>query len=398
MKILLITDHHSLQGGGAEKQFFILKELLKNQSDITVFSLGFGQKASHGDDFFVLRETPSKALRQVWRMFVNPVKYLQLRALIHQIDPDVIHLHNIKKYTPSLLKAIKGYPSLQTIHDFSPICPTQWNVHKNLEPCKTGFSLRCFLQHRRTYNIVSYFALLFSFYRMRKDLKKSVSQFMTPSPLLADYLTKHRFSNASHIFPFHTKQLASNKEPKHGHFLFLGQLEKQKGIHFLLHEFYLATQKNNQLILTIAGNGSEKNNLKEKIKQLGLEKNVRMIDWCNNPSELYQQCAAVIFPSIGLESFGLVMLEAMTHGRAVIGSNRGPTPWLVEHEKTGLLFDPLKEGNLSSCMLKLSDHESSLAKTLGENGWKKSQEFADNNTILFQTMEKYHSSIKDFKK
>src|SRR5689334_11479181 len=121
MKILLLTDHHSPQGGGAEKQFFALKELLKNQPDITVYSLGFGLKKAQGDDFIVLKETSSKMLRQLWRMFTNPVKYLQLRQCIKKINPDIIHLHNIKKYTPALLKAIKGYPAIQTVHDFSPI-------------------------------------------------------------------------------------------------------------------------------------------------------------------------------------------------------------------------------------------------------------------------------------
>src|SRR5579862_4716238 len=158
MKILLITDHHSPQGGGAEKQFFALKELLKNQPDITVWSLGFGPQATSGDDFIVLKETRSKALRQLWRMLVHPIKYWQLRHWIKKINPDLIHLHNIKKYTPALLKAVQDRPTIQTVHDFSPICPTQWNVHKNLTPCKTGFSLRCFWQHRREYRLISYLA------------------------------------------------------------------------------------------------------------------------------------------------------------------------------------------------------------------------------------------------
>lgn len=68
MKILLITDNHSPHGGGAERYFFTLKNELKQQKGITVSSLGFGLRKSEGDDFVVLKETPSKAIRQFWRM------------------------------------------------------------------------------------------------------------------------------------------------------------------------------------------------------------------------------------------------------------------------------------------------------------------------------------------
>lgn len=391
MKILLITDHHSPNAGGAEKQFFQLKELLKNQPDTTVWSLGFGPKTIQGEDFIILKETRSKAMRQWWRMFVNPVKLLQLRHWIKKLNPDVIHLHNIKKYTPSLLKAIRGYPTLQTVHDFSPICPTQWNLHKNLQPCPTGFSWRCFWQHRRDYNVISYFALVFSFLRMRKLLKKSVNQFSAPSPLLTEYLIKNKFSSAEIIFPFQSRSSNTPQKPTEvGHFLFLGQLEKQKGVDILLKEFHLAVQKNNRLKLTIAGNGSQKNELLKKIKEWHLENHVQLIQWCNNPSELYQQCSAVIFPSMGLESFGLVITEAMSHARPVLGTRRGPTPWLVDHEKTGLLFDPLVTGDLAQQMLNLTDN---LANQYGNAAFKKWNEFPQDPALLHETIRKYEKCI-----
>lgn len=393
MKILLITDHHSPQGGGAEKQFFTLKELLKKQTNLTVYSLGFSSQKVQGDDFIVLKETSSKILRQIWRMFINPIKYLQLRQCIKKINPDVIHLHNIKKYTPTLLKAIQDYPAIQTVHDFSLICPTQWNIHKNGQPCKTGFSLHCFWQHRREYGTLAYLALVFSFLRMRRLVKKSVHHFIAPSPVLAHYLEKQQFQKTQFIFPFLSENSSINqKKSQQGHFLYLGQLEQQKGIHFLLDEFYLAMQKNNFLRLTIAGRGSQKNNLKEKIKRWHLEDKVRLIDWCNDPKELYEQCCAVIFPSIGLESFGLVITEAMAHARPVIGSNRGPTAWLVEHEKTGLLFDPLLKGDLAAKMLELSYYPLTLLHALGKNAAEKFSTFSHNVDTLKEIIAIYSAS------
>jgi glycosyltransferase involved in cell wall biosynthesis len=387
MKILLITDNHTPHGGGAEKQFFILKELLKNHADTTVFSLGFGTQASKGSDFIVFKETHSKALRQLWRMFFNPVKYWQLRRTIKKINPTVIHLHNIKKYTPALLYAVQGYPTLQTVHDFSPLCPTQWNVHTDLQPCARGISLKCLLQHRRNYTFISYMALLYSFIRLRTLLKKSVMHFIAPSPLLENYLKKNQFKNTSCILPFMLKEKICHNLPKN-HFLYIGQLEQQKGVSLLLNEFKHALQKNKNLTLILAGSGSQENLLKEQVKYWNLEDKIHFIGWIENPDALYRQCSALIFPSIGMESFGLVITEAMAHARPVIGSHRGPTAWLVDHNKTGLLFDPLKPGELANAILTLADNPL-LIETLGKNAHEKSKKFPENVTILNQHITLY---------
>src|SRR5690349_18797859 len=102
MKVLLITDNHTREGGGAEKHFFTLKQALKNYSGIQVTSLGFGSCVHPQKDERVLSETSFKAFRQLWRLFLNPLKYWQIRTAINQIRPDIIHIHNLKKYTPSL--------------------------------------------------------------------------------------------------------------------------------------------------------------------------------------------------------------------------------------------------------------------------------------------------------
>src|SRR5687768_4733870 len=127
MRILLITDNHT-PSGGAEHYFFDLKNRLKNLSGFEIFSLGFGPKEEKGADFLVLKSLNSNMSKFIWRILFHPFIYLKLRNYIRKIKPDVIHLHNTKQYTISLLKAIKPYPVVQTIHDYSYICPTAQNI------------------------------------------------------------------------------------------------------------------------------------------------------------------------------------------------------------------------------------------------------------------------------
>lgn len=392
MKILLITDHHDPKGGGAEAYFFKLKDRLKNEPGYTVTSLGFGPQEEQGNDFFILKETPYKALRQLWRMILHPQYYFKLRHLIKKINPDIIHLHNVKKYTPALLQAIRGYPTLQTVHDFSPICPTQWNIHQDGTPCPTGFSFSCFWQHKRHYHPIAYLALLFSFYKMRRLLKKRVHRFIAPSASLKTYLNKQHFHPTEVIPPFLTREINSTPIDQLGHFLFIGQLEKQKGIDLLIDEFALAYQKNNKIKLTIAGIGSLESSLKEKITNLNLAHAIDFLGWTSNLAPHYQNCTALIFPSIGLESFGMVIQEALHAGRCVIGSRRGPTQELITHGKTGLLFDPLQKGALANCLIQLSTIPE-LAEHYGHNALEASMHFKDNET-LFAHIKQCYLQIK----
>jgi glycosyltransferase involved in cell wall biosynthesis len=128
--------------------------------------------------------------------------------------------------------------------------------------------------------------------------------------------------------------------------------------------------------------------LRQKIKTLELEENICFIGW-TNPDALYEECTAVIFPSIGLEAFGLVLTEAMNYGRAIIGSNRGPTAWLIEDGKTGLLYDPLKSGELAEKILQLADDKGSAEK-YGRKGFEKLQTFMNNQQIIEKMIEIYH--------
>lgn len=62
-------------------------------------------------------------------------------------------------------------------------------------------------------------------------------------------------------------------------------------------------------------------------------------------AKLYSQIGILLFPSVWDEPFALTVLEAMSSGSIVVGSNTGGTPEVVDDE-AGYLFDPKKEGAL----------------------------------------------------
>jgi glycosyltransferase involved in cell wall biosynthesis len=392
-KILLITDNHSLTGGGAEKYFFTLKSALEQHPNIEVHSLGFGEKNIVKGNTTIIKETSISLLRYGWRLVFNPFKYWQIRRALKRIAPDVIHLHNVKKYTISLLKAVQSYPVVQTVHDYTGICPTGWNLHKDLQPCATGLRATCKWQHGRDLNKLVYLGMYYAFLRMKKLLRQNVKKFIAPSPQLTRYLEQNNYAHAVWLPPFRIASKAvAAKNLGTPTFLYVGQLGKHKGVSAMLEEFAQACKINSELKLKIAGTGSCETALKNQVTALGLQQNIIFLGWCN-PQEHYGQALALIFPSIGLEAFGLVITEAMRHSLPVIGTHRGPTAWLVEDGKTGLLYDPLQPGDLSGKILLLAqNHE--LAAQLGLSAAEKFEGMMGNAEIVKQHLEIYRELIE----
>jgi rhamnosyl/mannosyltransferase len=150
--------------------------------------------------------------------------------------------------------------------------------------------------------------------------------------------------------------------------LAVGRLTYYKGFRYLLE----AVSRLQGVTLTLVGDGDERNTLRRQIEQLGLKSRIHMLQNVDGDSliELLRQSDALCLPSIErTEAFGLVLLEAMAHGKAVIatrveGSGMG---WIVRHEENGLLVEPRNVEELASAIERL-DQDRPLLTRLGERG------------------------------
>ncbi len=90
------------------------------------------------------------------------------------------------------------------------------------------------------------------------------------------------------------------------------------------------------ILLLIAGNGPEKENLEAHISNLGLEGNVRMLGYCTC-LEKYQRVANLSVACSKREGLPLNIVEAMlTENPVVATTNRGHCE-LIENDKTGYI-------------------------------------------------------------
>lgn len=116
--------------------------------------------------------------------------------------------------------------------------------------------------------------------------------------------------------------------------LFVGRFDAPKGLDYLLENFSKCKRKDIHLFVI----GDNVVGDREKIPMVNTEK-VTFCGWIphNQLDGYYKSCDAVIMPS-RWEAFGLVAVEAMKYGKAVIASDRGALPELVENGENGYIF------------------------------------------------------------
>ena len=123
--------------------------------------------------------------------------------------------------------------------------------------------------------------------------------------------------------------------------LFIGRLEPNKGIDLLISACVQLLTSHPNLRVTAIGTCTPayRPALLGLLQASGLADHLRILNHVDRHhlGEHYRQCRAVVVPSRS-ETQSTVILEAMAAGRAVVASDTGGNPMMVQQEITGLLF------------------------------------------------------------
>lgn len=161
------------------------------------------------------------------------------------------------------------------------------------------------------------------------------------------------------------RPFTSDTPPPNFTVLYLGRLEKRKGIQDLFAAIpqVLAKVANVQFIIAGADNShrdgfQQQTGLtyaayfQQQYAQFG--SHVSFLGQVSEEklNQLYQTCDLFVAPSL-YESFGLIYLEAMNYGKPVIGCRAGGIPEVIDEGLTGLLAEPEAPDSLAEAILKM---------------------------------------------
>lgn len=139
--------------------------------------------------------------------------------------------------------------------------------------------------------------------------------------------------------------------------LFVGTIERRKGLDYLINALNILNQKNISFYCNIVGKIIEDDYYTElfsSIKQFGLEEKVAFCGRVEDKqlSEYYNNASCFVFPSL-LEGYGMVMLEAMSYGIPVVAFNNSAMPFTVKNEKNGLLVEDKNDKELANAISRI---------------------------------------------
>ena len=120
------------------------------------------------------------------------------------------------------------------------------------------------------------------------------------------------------------------------------------------------------LIVGAAHDAAYPARLRAMAEALGVKEQVIFVDFLKTPQELMQLCDVVVLATPE-ETFGLVLIEAMSVGTAVVGSAAGGVLEIIEDQKNGLLFQPGDAGSLSQKLATLY-HDRERTNAFGREG------------------------------
>jgi len=272
-------------------------------------------------------------LRLAWHFFdmFDIINYFKVRKILQMEKPELVITHNLKGLGYLIPRAIsgQGIKHFHVLHDIQLIHPSglvNFGEEKKLDSlfCKIYTGLSAFL-FRKINIVISPSGWLLDFHR-DKNIFSNIKSYVIPNPVLI------------------SGKIIEGRKEAIPTFIFVGEMEKHKGVEFLLAVIKEINKEKLICRINFVGAGSLSELLKKEmktsdfIKYLGKLENKEVL-------KMISSAHALIMPSLCYENSPTVIYEACSQKIPVIASRIGGIPELV-HEFGGILFAPGDKNDL----------------------------------------------------
>jgi glycosyltransferase involved in cell wall biosynthesis len=332
LKILVVHNFYQ-QPGGEDAVLAAETRLLTTRGHVVV------QYTAHNDAIHEMTALGVGA-RTVW----NQAVFRQLRQLILDERPDVIHVHNtVPLVSPAVYYAATacGVPVVQAVHNYRLACPNGL-CFRNQHVCTQclgryvawpGVVYGCYRNSRAATAAVG--AMLFT-HRLLGTWRNRVTVYVAPTHFARQMLVKAGVAATKIVVKPHFVDPDPGIGRRRGRYgVFVGRLSSEKGITVLLEAWH---QIGGDVPLRIIGDGP----LGSAVAAAAARGPVSWLGQVRAASvtDVLREAAFLVFPSEAPETFGRVIVEAFATGTPVIAAGHGAAAELVRDGDTGLHFRP----------------------------------------------------------
>lgn len=353
MKVLLATFLYekSLGGGVSAVVRELAKALTQRGIEVVVIATSMVRNVqfSYEEGVRIYRLPPynlywvgDKNRQPAWKKALwqggdlwNPRIYAAARSIIAQEKPDVVHVHKLRGLSTAIWTAARWAGVKHIIHT----C----HDHELLSPEGT-FSGRIGRLAYANEKAVWLYTLPRAWLARHVHIVTAPSQFTLNLHIKRGFFSRADRRVVANSHGFTRQQLSSMQGGKHSvservNLLYIGRLEKFKGLETLCRSVEIASARQANLHLRIAGYGSLVEMMQNRYKDS------THIEWCGPVSgdakeRLFEDCDLAVAPSELHENSPITILEAYAHGKPVIASCVGGIPEIITEGKTGFLLPP----------------------------------------------------------
>ena len=170
-------------------------------------------------------------------------------------------------------------------------------------------------------------------------------------------------------------------------------LRRKKGHHVLLSAIPGILKEVPGVVFVFAGDGPQRQNIEERIKELGIGESVRLLGLRTDVPAVLKGLDLFVLPTLE-EALGTSFLEAAAMGIPTVGTRVGGVPEAVKDGVTGVLVDPDDAGALAAAVVRLLK-DASLRRSMGEAGRKMVERDFSTERMAERMFELYTGLVRE---
>ena len=350
MKIGLVTPYvYPLPGGVTQHVRYLYENLRLRGHDVRILSSSHGlQRASEGDIIRLGKGFSMPVNGSVGTITLSPRFVSQARDMLAREQFDLLHFHEpFVPFLSTVLLRLSNSVNIATFHAFGGFSPSYEFGKRVMKGSAARLHGRIAVSGAAKHFIERYFPGEYKVIPNGVD----VERFQRAVPLA-------RWQDG-------TRNL-----------LFVGRFEPRKGLIELLKAYRILRKTGCDCRLLVVGSGPLGREARRYIatRRLGgVEFLGRVSD--EEKAQLFRTADVYVSPATGGESFGIVLLEAMASGTAIVASDIHGYKGVVRRGREGLLVPPREPKAIAGAVARLLRDEP-LRREMAEAGRRRSLEFS----------------------
>lgn len=350
MRIGIVSQsYYPIRGGVAEHVYHTACELERRGHEVTIVTANFSRfDDDHGRQVIRIGRDVTVPYNGA---FVNVTVSFDFQSVISQIESDrkfdIVHIHGpLEPLLPLYALRYFTCPKVGTFHSYSTGTPIGYVLlNKTLRSMASRLDARI---------------------AVSEAARGFISRFVPGQyDVIPNGVDIEQFS--PNVVP-----MSWYDPSKEFTILFVGRLDPRKGLKYLIQAFSIVAQQLPRARLVVVGNGILRRyyehfvtpNLRHRVSFVGFVSS-------RDLPRYYRSCDVFVSPAVGSESFGIVLIEALATGKAVVASDIVGYNSVVRNQQDGLLVEKRNPLAIAKAILEVAqrpDRRSELERAARKRG------------------------------